>query len=123
MNLESRNARALAAGQAAWDNASPAEDDGREDYVTAQAELLLNAEDSELVPFFSCSVLGCGFDEAGEEAIVLASDSRSWLLQLVIAVRQGDFELATRLAENFDEALRYTARKMVVDAMDKEQGE
>lgn len=46
-SLALRNANAMRAGQVAWDNATPAEDDGRADYIDQQAGYLLLGWDAE----------------------------------------------------------------------------
>ena len=121
MTLEQRNARALAAGQAAWDNASPPEDDGRDDYITAQAELLLSGKDADMVQFLTIPApLGTaeGFDVIGAEAMNDA-DGDCVLLEIVLALRRRDFEVAAKMAEGFEDVLCNAARKMVEDAMEK----
>lgn len=121
MSLALRNARAFAAGQAAWDNATPPEDDGRDDYITEQAGLLLDAKDADLVPFFTkhrAIIPREGFDQAGTEALLDADDSDYQLLQLVLAARRGDHELAHKLAQHFDVALCEAAEKLINKALE-----
>lgn len=121
MNLALRNSQALAAGQAAWDNAQPPEDDGRDDYITEQAGLLLEAKDADLVPFFTrhrTLLPREGFDQAATEALLDADGHECQLLQLVLAARRGDHELAHKLAQHFDSALCQVAEKLITKAME-----
>lgn len=117
MTIESRNARAMAAGHAAWDNASPAEDDGREQYIKEQADLLLGGDDAEFVPFGWD--IEPGFAVAATESLCDADSDDCELLQLVLAVRKGEYELAVKLSRHFEDALVKTAEDMVRDAMEK----
>lgn len=117
--LQRHNAHAMSAGQAAWDNASPSEDDGREDYINAQVERLLGADDADLVPFISTHTRA-GFVEAASEAIADADDQDGYLVQLVLAVRRADFTLATSLANHFDAALCQTAERLIDTALIRE---
>lgn len=103
------------------DNKSPAEDDGREEYIDEQAEILLQACDSQLVPFFTerGAFQKDGFDQAGTAALIEADDSDSSLLQLVLCVRNGEFEKAQNIAALFERALVETATKLIREAMEK----
>lgn len=123
MTLEARNKRAMAAGQAAYDNASPPEDDGREDYIEAQVDGLMRDGECDLVPFFTktSGIAVDGFDVAGSEAICDADTSDCELLQIVLACLNGEHEKAQKLAKFFDAPLRDAARKLVVAAMDKDR--
>lgn len=125
MNQESRNTRALAAGQAAYDNASPPEDDGREDFIVAQVDELMRDGECDLVPFFTktSGLAVDGFDVAGSEALADADTRDCELLQIVLACLNGEHEKAQKLAKFFEDPLRTAARKLVVAAMDKESGE
>lgn len=123
MTPESRNARALAAGQAAWDNASPAEDDGREDYIASQVNEMMEKGECDLVPFSNLAnwpLSMDSFDIAGSEAIADADTSECELLKIVLACLNGEHDKAASLAKHFEEPLRSAASKLVEAAMDKE---
>lgn len=129
MTLEARNKRALAAGQAAYDNASPAEDDGREDYIEVQVDELMQNGECSLVPFFSTGQgpfrIGGpapvdGFDVAGSEALADADTRDCELLQIVLACLNGEHEKAQKLAKFFEQPLRDAAANLVEKAMEQE---
>lgn len=121
MNLEARNKRALAAGQAAYDNASPPEDDGREDYIEAQVDELMKNGECALVPFFTDKIVcNDGFDVAGSEAICDADTRDCELLQIVLACLNGEHEKAQKLAKFFEQPLRDAAAKLVEKAIEQE---
>lgn len=127
MTLEARNKRALAEGQAAYDNASPPEHDGREDYIDDQVDELMRYGACGLVPFFSYKLgtvtMNQGFGEIGSERLAEADTRDCELLQIVLACLNGEHEKAQKLAYYFDGVLRDAARKLVEAAMDKESGE
>lgn len=116
-SADRRNAMALQTGQLAWDTALPPEDDGWEDYLAEQADLLLSANSAELVPFFgNHPIARTGYAEAATDALIDADDHDCELLQLVLAVRRGDYDLAAKLAMRFEDALVGTARNLIKSA-------
>lgn len=100
MNDTYRNA------QLAYDHRSPDEDDGREEFIEEQVELLLEADDARDVEFFD-------FAELADEKIAETDDREFAVVQLILAVRRGDFTLAEKLALRFEDALIAAATKLV----------
>ncbi len=100
----------LRKAQAAYDNMSPPEDDGREEYIEAQASLLLEADDAELVKFDE-------FAEAAGEVIAEA-DIDAEVVQIILALRNNEFHLAQKLAQRFDEPLEQLAEKLLISSID-----
>ncbi len=96
----------LARAQRAYDNMEPPEDDGREDFITEQVELLLDAEDARDVEFFD-------FAERADEVLAETDDREFAIVQLVLAVRAGKFDLAEKLAARFEDALVNAAESMI----------
>lgn len=124
MTLEARNKLAMAAGQAVYDNASPPEDDGREEYIAGLVDEMMSTGECSLVPFFSSKrgpFTVDGFDVAGSEALADADTRDCELLQIVMACLNGEHEKAQKLAYYFDGYLRDAARKLVEAAMDKDR--
>lgn len=100
------NTLAFQRAQAAYDNATPPEDDGREDFIDEQVALLLNADDARDVDFFD-------FAESADEAIAEADDLEFAVVQIILAVRRGDHALAEKLVARFEDALTHAAEKLV----------
>ena len=103
----------LRKAQAAYDNMSPPEDDGREEYIEAQASLLLEADDSELVTFDE-------FAEAAGEVIADAEVDAE-VVQIILALRNNEFHLAQKLAGRFDEPLEQLAENMLEKSIDAQR--
>lgn len=114
MGIEERNKHALAAGQAAYENATPPEDDGREEFIDEQASLLLEAEDARDVQFFD-------FAEKADEALAEADDREFAIVQIVLAVRAGKLELAQSLAKRFEDALTSCAETLIEKSLESLQ--
>lgn len=105
----------LSEAQLNYDHRSPDEPDGWEDYLDAQVEILMAADDAEFVPFY-------GFAEAGAYALIDADDHDQELLQLVLALIRGQHELAESLSERFRPVLEATARRLVEQARENANG-
>ena len=121
MNLAARNARALSAGQFAWDNAEPPCDDGREEYIEAQLEELMRTGECDQVKFYTKKrgvIVEYGFADAAFEAICEADTSDQELVQLVMACLNGEHDKAAKLASYFEDALRGVAEKMITESME-----
>lgn len=101
----------LAKAQRAYDNQLPEEDDGRQDFIDEQAELLLNADDARDVDFFA-------FAGAAHDAIADADDNEYAVVQIILAVRRGDHELAEKLAMRFEDVIVKAAEKIVEGEME-----
>lgn len=115
MSLESRNKRALASGQAAWDNALPPEDDGERDYVDGQSWYLLTGNDAE-------GVSQQDFVSAVAEHVADADDDNI-VARILIALRGGCCEYAATLCDkHFDQLMCDTAEELVRKAMEKRNG-
>lgn len=108
MNDTYRNA------QLAYDHRSPEEDDGRQDFIEEQVELLLEAGDARDVEFFE-------FAELADEKIAEADDREFAVVQIILAVRRGDFTLAEKLALRFEYALIAAATKLVEKELEGEE--
>ena len=90
MSLEARNNRAMAAGQAAWDNREPDDDDGgRSDFIEAQVELLMSGDDAR-------DVTQDEYLEALDEA--LADCECGSAAEIILAVMNREFNLASTMA-------------------------
>lgn len=114
MSLEARNKRALAAGQAAWDNALP-DDDGERDYVDTQAGYLLSGSDA-------VGVSQQDFVSAVAERVADADDDNI-VARILIALRGGCSEYAAMLCDkHFDELFSDTAEDLVYKALEKRNG-
>lgn len=100
--------------QLAYDHRSPDEDDGREEFIEGQVEMLLNADDSNQVEFFD-------FAELADEKIAEADDREFAVVQLILAVRRGDFTLAEKMALRFEDALIAAATKLVEKELEGEE--
>jgi len=121
MSIESRNKAALAAGQAAWDNASPDEESPHVEFVGRCVDDLMATGECSIVPFYSRrSFLSGnidGFDVAAYEAICEADTHDCELVQLVLACLNGEHEKAQALAAYFEKPLRDAAEKLVSAAL------
>lgn len=86
-----------------------------------QVALLMQAEDAELVPFFSTGspYFEAGFDDAATDAIGFADDHEAPLLQLVLATLNQNHELASKLAERFREPLAAVAKTLISKAIER----
>lgn len=116
MSLALRNARAFAAGQAAWDNALPSEDDGRADYIDQQAGYLLLGWDSDGVSFMPHKSMDGFANRAGE--LIADEDNDHWVAQIVIALLARDTDKAIQLADQFQPALAALAEEMVTTQLE-----
>lgn len=116
MSLALRNARAFAAGQAAWDNALPPEDDGREDYINEQASRLLNGWDADQISFLS-HVGMTDFASRADE-LLADQDSECRIVQIVVALLARDTDKAIQLADQFQPALAELAEEMVTTQLE-----
>lgn len=112
----------LSEAQLNYDHRSPDEPDGWEDYLDAQVDVLMNADDAEFVPFY-WNAASEGFAEAGTEALADADDHDCELLQLVLAVIRGEHELAQSLSERFRPVLEATAKRLVEQARENVNGQ
>lgn len=109
-----RTAVAMAAGQAAWDNASPPEDDGREDYVCERVEELLSGVSTTGVDW-------ADFANLADENIA-SQDDASIVLRMILLLRNGKHELARRLVDiHLEEVLIDCAKSCVIKSMEQEQ--
>lgn len=116
MSLALRNARAFAAGQAAWDNALPSEDDGREDYIDQQAGYLLNGWDADQVSFLPYSGMTDFASRADE--LIADKDSEHLVAQIVVALLARDTEKAVELADHFHDDLAKLAEGIVTTQLE-----
>ena len=116
MSLALRNARAFAASQTAWDNATPPEDDGREDYIEQQAGYLLNGWDADQVGFLPHKGMD-GFANRADE-LLADQDCECQIVQIVIALLARDTEKAIQLADQFQPALAALAEEMVITQLE-----
>lgn len=111
MSLALRNARALSAGQAAWDNALPPEDDGREDYIDEQAGQLLNGWDADGISFLPHRGMTDFASRADE--MIADEDNEHLVAQIVVALLARDTDKAIELADRFHDPLAKLAEAMV----------
>ncbi len=116
MSLALRNARAFAAGQAAWDNALPPEDDGREDYIDEQAGYLLRGVDADGVSFLPHKGMD-GFANRADE-LLAEQDCECQIVQIVVALLASDTDKAIELAERFRDGLTELAESMVTTQLE-----
>lgn len=116
MSLALRNARAFAAGQAAWDNALPSEDDGREGYINAQAGQLLIGWDADGISFLPHRGMTDFASRADE--LIADEDSEHLVAQIVIALLARDTDKAIQLADQFQPALAALAEEMVTTQLE-----
>lgn len=116
MSLALRNARAFAAGQAAWDNAAPPEDDGREDYIEQQAGYLLNGWDADQVSFLP--YMGMTDFASRADELIAEKDSGHLVAQIVVALLASDTDKAIELAERFRDGLTELAEAMVTTQLE-----
>ena len=89
MSLEARNNRAMAAGQAAWDNREPDDDGGRSDFIDDQVELLMSGDDARDV---TQDEYLCALDE------LLADGGCGSAADIILAVMNREFNLASTMA-------------------------
>ena len=116
MSLALRNARAFAAGQAAWDNALPPEDDGRADYIDEQAGYLLRGVDADGVSFLPHKGMD-GFANRADE-LIADKDNGHLVAQIVVALLARDTDKAIELAERFRDGLTELAESMVTTQLE-----
>ncbi len=116
MSLALRNARAFAAGQAAWDNALPPEDDGREVYIDEQAGKLLIGWDADGISFLPHRGMTDFASRADE--LIADEDSEHLVAQIVIALLARDTDKAIQLADQFQPALAALAEEMVTTQLE-----
>lgn len=114
------NSLASQRAQAAYDNATPPEDDGREDYIAGMVDEMMQTGECSLVPFFTktSGIAVDGFDVAGSEALVDADTRDCELLQIVLACLNGEHEKAQKLAKFFEDRLRKVAGDMIEKALE-----
>ena len=117
MSLALRNARAFAAGQAAWDNALPPEDDGRADYIDEQAGQLLIGWDADGISFLPHRGMTDFASRAGE--LIDDEDTDHLVAQIVVALLARDTDKAIELADTFQPALAELAETMVEAQLEK----
>lgn len=120
-NLQRRNAAAMRAGQAAYDNAEPDCDDGREDYIDAQAEMLLTGFDADNIPFLPRG-MERGFADRASEVIAAIDDHEYPVVQLLLAANNGNIELVKKLAQRFMPALCKLAENLVEEQLNEKSG-
>lgn len=116
MSLALRNARAFASGQAAWDNALPPEDDGREDYINEQAECLLKGWDADQISFLP--YVGMTDFASRADEVLADQDCDCQIVQIVVALLVRDTEKAIQLADQFQPALAALAEEMVTTQLE-----
>lgn len=100
--------------QIAYDNMTPPEDDGREDFIDEQVSLLLEADDARNVRFFD-------FAELADEKIAEADDHEFAVVQIILAVRNREFNLASKLADRFESVLIDAATKLVEKELERDE--
>ena len=116
MSLALRNARAFASGQAAWDNALPPEDDGREDYINEQAECLLKGWDADQISFLP--YVGMTDFASRADEVLADQDCDCQIVQIVVALLASDTDKAIELAERFRDSLTELAEAMVTTQLE-----
>ena len=116
MSLALRNARAFAAGQAAWDNALPPEDDGRADYIDKQAGQLLIGWDADGISFLPHRGMTDFASRAGE--LIDEEDTDHLVAQSVVALLARDTDKAIELAERVRDGLTELAEAMVTTQLE-----
>lgn len=110
MSLEARNNRAMAAGQAAWDNREPDDDGGRSDFIEAQVELLMSGDDARDV---TQDEYLCALDEA------LADGECGSSAEVVLAMMNGEVDKACALSSNMAGKFEEIAVKLIEREIDK----
>lgn len=116
MSLALRNAQAFAAGQAAWDNATPPEDDGRADYIDEQAGQLLNGWDADGISFLPHRGMTDFASRADE--LIADEDDEHLVAQIVVALLARDTDKAVELADTFQPVLAKLAEEMVTTQLE-----
>ncbi len=116
MSLALRNARAFAAGQAAWDNAAPPEDDGREDYIAQLVGYLLSGWDADQVSFRPYPGMTDFASRADE--LIADKDNGHLVAQIVVALLARDTDKAIELATHFDDDLNKLAEEIVTTQLE-----
>ena len=111
MSLALRNARAFAAGQAAWDNALPPEDDGRADYIVRQAGQLLIGWDADGISFLPHRGMTDFASRADE--LIADEDSEHLVAQIVVALLALFSYKSIERADRFQAPLAKLAEAMV----------
>lgn len=114
--LQRHNAHAMRAGQAAWDNATPPEDDGREDYITEQAECLLKGWDADQISFLP--YVGMTDFASRADEVLADQDCDCQIVQIVVALLTRDTDKAIQLADQFHPALAALAEEMVTTQLE-----
>lgn len=109
MSLEARNNRAMAAGQAAWDNREPDDDGGRSDFIEAQVELLMRGDDARDV---TQDEYLCALDEA------LADGRCGSAAEVVLAMMNGEVDKASALSSNMAGKFEEIAVKLIEREID-----
>lgn len=114
------NSLAFQRAQAAYDNATPPEDDGREEYVAGLVDEMMKTGECELVPFFTTTsgIAVDGFDVSGSEALADADTRDCELLQIVLACLNDEHEKAKKLAFFFEDRLRKVAGDLIEKALE-----
>lgn len=94
-------------------------DQTKADYLAAEVEKLMNADDAELVPFFTEKrpIRRPGFADDAAYAIADAYGDEREHVQVMLAVLRGDYELARQIAERvFRAPLEKCAREAIEEA-------
>ena len=110
MTLEARNNRAMAAGQSAWDNREPDDDGGRSDFIEAQVELLMSGDDAR-------DVTQDEYLYALDE--LLADGECGSAAEIILAVMNREFNLASTMAEKMADKFEEIAVKLIGREIDK----
>lgn len=95
------------------------------DYIEEQADLLMQAYDSHLVPFFSegAPFFADGFAPQAAERLCDMDSNEEFVLQIVLACLDDKPELAKKLAEQYREPLHEVAERMIKAAIERSNSE
>jgi len=95
------------------------------DYIEEQAELLMQAYDSHLVPFFSegAPFFADGFAPQAAEMLCDMDSNEEFILQIVLACLNDKPVLAKKLAEQYREPLKAVAVTMIKAAIERSNAE
>ena len=94
-------------------------------YIEEQADLLMQAYDSHLVPFFSegAPFFADGFAPQAAERLCDMDSNEEIILQIVLASLNDKPELAKKLAEQYREPLKAVAVTMIKAAIERSNAE
>ena len=109
MTLEARNSRAMASGQAAWDNREPDDDGGRSDFIETQVDLLMSGDDARDV---TQDEYLCALDE------LLADGECGSAAEIILAVMNREFNLASTMAGKMAGKFEEIAVKLIEREID-----